>query len=449
MKPSEIVFTDKFKDLLKSKKRIIHCEGVTGSGKSFQLGVKYFFKVFNSDKKQFVIAASTTSTVEKMIIDKPSSFYNVFNVVCHHYAQGVGGNRIVIDSPKGEKIIYLVGYDDKTRFKQILGTDVAGFLVEEIHVASDEFIREMFTRVYRNNGFLYTSSNGGMPDIIAYRDYLNKARPNDKWASEVPEPTMQELSSKEPDDDYEFWFYKFEDNKALTDEMVKKLYSAHPVGSFEYNSKILGIRGFVEGLIYARYLNYENNMVQFNDVYRNQQTKYPFSKYTIGVDVGSTDMTVFTLVGFTAGYREAIIIDKVEINHAGFNEIWDIFYKWFMPYHQVLSSRVYGVFIDSAAQILKTSLRQPLFNYFGLSIADSYKFTIKERVDWGIRLLHQGRIKFTEKAKETYDAFNNALYQKNLTATDIRMFTNHIYKDRIDSAEYAITPFIREMLQTL
>ena len=29
MLPSEIVFTPKFKDLLKSNKRIIHCEGVT------------------------------------------------------------------------------------------------------------------------------------------------------------------------------------------------------------------------------------------------------------------------------------------------------------------------------------------------------------------------------------------------------------------------------------
>ena len=87
--------------------------------------------------------------------------------------------------------------------------------------------------------------------------------------------------------------------------------------------------------------------------------------------------------------------------------------------------------------------------FYGLSIANSYKYTIKERVDWGIRFIHQGRLLFSEYCKETYDAFNNTLYKKNLHETDIRDFPKHLFKDRIDSFEYAITPFIQEMLQTI
>ena len=178
-------------------------------------------------------------------------------------------------------------------------------------------------------------------------------------------------------------------------------------------------------------------------------SKYQFVRYTIGIDVGSTDFTVFTLVGFTYQYKEAVILDKAEINHVGVNEIWELFQKWYEPYHQLIGSKTYGVFIDSAAQILKTSLTPLLYNTYYLRIVDSYKYTIKERVDWGIRLLHQGRLLFTEKCRDMYDSFKNTLYQPNLHTTDIRMFPKHIYKDRIDSAEYAITPFIKEILQTL
>lgn len=423
---------------------------MTGSGKSFDLGLKFFFDVFDApkEKKQFVIAASSVTVAEKMFIQTDSSFFNIFNIVCEHYSQGVGGNRIMILTPTGEKIVYLVGYDDKSRFKQILGLGIHGFLVEEIHTASDEFIREMFTRVYRDNGFLYTSSNGGLPDLIVYKDYLNKARPNEKYEHEVPASTMGQLLQKDHDLDFEFWFYKFEDNPKLKDEQIIKMYQSHPVGSFEYNSKILGIRGYVEGMIYAKYID-GKNLLKFNDVYRNPNSEYQFTKYTIGIDVGSTDFTVFTLVGFTRFHKEAVLLDKVEINKVGVQEIWDTFTKWYDKYYNEIGHKVHGAFIDNAAQIVKSSLAPLMMSRYGMQIADSYKYTIKERVDWGIRFIHQGRLLFTEYTKDTYDAFNNTLYKKNLHDTDIRDFPKHIYKDRIDSAEYGITPFIKEMLHAI
>ena len=448
MKATDIDFTPKFKALLKSDKQIIHCEGVTGSGKSFQLGVKFFFRVFNSPKEdtQFVIAASSVGQVEKIVILQHASFYNIFKPVMEHHSASVGGNHIEMQTPTGTKIIYLVGYDDKKRFQTILGLDIKGFLTEEAHIAGDAFIREMFTRVYRNQAFLLTSSNGGLPDIVIYKDYLNKARPHPDYAHEVPESTMQELLQSEADDNYEFWYYKFEDNPALDEDDIKQMYKAHPVGSFEYNSKILGIRGFVEGAIYAKYMSLEKNMVKFDDLFTDK-TQYPFYKYTIGIDVGSTDYTVFTLTGFTYGFKEAIMLDREEINHAGADEIWGRFRNWFEPHFRNVARKMHGVFIDSAAQILKATLAPRLMADYGLSIADSFKFTIKERVDWGIRFLHDGRLKFTERTEETYRSFQRALYTENMKGTDIREFSNHKDKDNIDSGEYSITPFIREMLR--
>ena len=444
-------------DVIQDDSLYISLEGTTGSLKSVTADRKFHKEVYKSPKEhtQFAIIGSTVPILERTIIDNPLSFYNKHKYitkdkkryqVMFYKKSGKGGSRVEWHTPKGIKRIYFAGFDNKARYKQILGMTLYGIWADEIQTAHDEFIGELFTRLARDNGFLITTSNGGLPDQKIYIDYLNKGRANPKWEKQIPESTMNYLMSKEHDDRFRFYWFGFDDNPMMEDEQIRNLNNTHPVGSFEYNSKILGIRGFVEGMIYAKYLSYEKNMVRFADVFNNRESPYQFFRYTIGVDVGSTDFTVFTLKGFTPFYKEAISLDMVEINHVGVSEIWDTFTKWFDPYYKIIGHKVYGMFIDSAAQILKSSLAPLLRDRYNMQIADSYKFTIKERVDWGIRFIWQGRKLFTEYCKDIYDAYNNTLYKKNLHETDIRDFPKHIYKDRIDSDEYSETAFIREML---
>jgi hypothetical protein len=452
-----VYLSEKAWDVIQDDSLYISLEGVTGSLKSITADRKFHKEVYATaeHKTQFAIIGSTVPVLERTIIDNPLSFYNKHKYVVQgnkryqvmfYKKNGKDGSRIEWHTPKGVKRIYFAGFDNKARFKQILGMTIYGIWCDEIQTAHDDFIGELFTRLARDGGFLITTSNGGLPNQKIYVDYLNKGRPNPKYEKTIPEPTMKELLGKQEDKRFRFYWFGFEDNPMMDDDMIANLHDTHPVGSFEHNSKILGIRGFVEGLIYARYLSKEKNMVAFNDVYRNPNSKYQFVRYTLGIDVGSTDFTIVSLVGFTRCSRHAVILDKCEINKAGVNEIWDMITKWLDPYYLDIGNRIHGAFIDSAAQILKRSLA-PLFRErYNISIADSFKYTIKERVDWGIRFIHQGRLLFTEYTKQTYEAFNNTLYTKNLQATDIRDFPQHIYKDRIDSAEYGITPFIQEML---
>ena len=452
--------SEKAWDVIQDDSLYISLEGVTGSLKSVTADRKFHKEVYKSgkDKVQFAIIGSTVPILERTIIDNPISFYNKHKYikkdgkiyqVMHYKKSGKGGSRVEWKTSNGLKRIYFAGFDNKARFKQILGMTLHGIWADEIQTAHDEFIGELFTRLARDNGFLVTTSNGGLPDQKIYVDYLNKGRGHPKWEHEIPQSTMEQLLTKQADDRFRFYWFGFTDNPMMEEKQIEHLNNTHPPGSFEHNSKILGIRGFVEGMIYAKYMSHEKNMVKFADVFQNPNSKYPFVKYTIGQDVGSTDMTVFTLYGFTRFTKHAIALDKVEINHVGVNEIWDKFTKWYDRYHLVIGNKMHGMFIDSAAQILKSSLAPLLRSRYNMGIADSFKYTIKERVDWGIRFLYQGRMLFTEYTKDTYDAFNNTLYKKNLHETDIREFPKHIYKDRIDSAEYAITPFIQEMLQAV
>ncbi len=236
-----VYLSEKAWDVIQDDSRYISLEGSTGSQKSITADRKFHKEVYNSPKEhtQFAILGNTTPVLERTIIDNPISFYNKHKYVIKdnkyiqvmfYKKQGQGGSRIEWRTPNGLKRIYFAGFDNKARFKKILGRTIYGIWADEIQTAHDEFVSELFTRLARDGGFLITTSNGGLPDQKIYRDYLNKGRPNPKWAYEIPEPTMKELLTKEPDERFRFYWFGFNDNPMMTEEQIRELIDTHPIG---------------------------------------------------------------------------------------------------------------------------------------------------------------------------------------------------------------------------
>lgn len=448
MKIEDIILTEKHIDILKDNTQVIFAEGVTNSGKSFILGIKFIKEILNApaNKNQFMIAGQSTPVLEKMYIQNPASFYNIFNDICEYKQQGKGGSRIEVRTPSGPKFIYLVGYDNARRWKDILGLTIAGSLIEEINIANDDFIAELFIRTFRNSGFLYASSNGAEDTLRVYTKYLDKGRPLKKYEHEVPQETMDLLNKQTPSERYRYYFFTFKDNKTMKQEEIDALFEEIPEGSWEYITKLLGLRGVREGAIFAPYMNREKNIIRTKDLYK-PDTEYPIYRYTIGVDVGGADNTVITLNGFTYNNKEQIVIDYIEFNQLGTQDMFEKFKTWYTPYHLSLHrDKVLGVFIDSSALVTKLSLAPLLRNEFNLDITSAYKYTIAERCDTNIRLLHQGRLLFTELTKPFYDSFTKAIYKKNKSETDPREFRDHADKDRVDSVEYGQSPVTKALI---
>jgi hypothetical protein len=343
------------------------------------------------------------------------------------------------------KIIYLAGYDNKQRWSDILGLTINGFNVEEINIADDDFISELFIRVFRNSGFLYCSSNGGDPDTTVYTDYLNKGRPTEKWLPQVPKETMKELERSEHNENFAYYFFTFDDNPTMTQREKQMLYETTPKGSYQWQTKILGIRGIREGVIYADYMSREKNIIQ-GDWIDFVNKVGGLANMTIGHDVGGTDSNVFTLNAFTVGYKHHIVVDFLEFNNANHDEIWDKFVKWFTPYYENYSMYIKGDFIDAAAKIMRLTMDSRLKQHFNLRCYNAHKYTIKERVDWGVTQLDQGKLLFTHRSEPIYEAFSKAYYTDK-SKTDIRDFPKHIYKDRVDSCEYGQAPYTAYMMR--
>ena len=454
MNLDQVQILEKHRDLIKDRHQVIFGEGVTNASKSFIFGIAFLLRIMETPDShtQFFLGGKTLPVLEKMYIQNPDSFYNIFKPICTYTNAGQGGAKIIINMQgvKQNKIIYLAGYDNKNRWSDILGLTIYGFNIEEINIADNEFINELFIRVFRNGGFLYATSNGGDPDIPVYIDHLNKCRPTDKWANQVPPETMKELERSEASEDFVYYFFTFDDNPTMTQEDRTKLIDNTPKNSYQWLTKILGIRGIREGVIYAEYMTREKNIIHLDMLSDDVNDmawleKQGLEIMTIGQDVGGTDNNVITLNVFTRGFKHHVVVDFIEFNDANHDEIWDNFVEWFTPYYTRYSQYIKGDFIDAANKIMRLTMDSRLKRDFGLRCYKAHKYTIKERVDWGITQLDQGRLLFTQKTIPVYESFTKAYYTDK-SKTDIRAWNKHMHKDRVDSVEYGQAPYTAKIM---
>ena len=433
----EIYLTQKHIDLIRDETRFQIIEGKTGSSKSIVGGIAAFHRIFKSagEFNQFVIAAASIDTLERMIIDNKATFFNIYNKVCIYKRSGIGGARIEVSTPTGTKKIYLVGYDNQARYKKILGLGIKGFIIEEAHIAPDGFISELFTRLYRNDAWLYATMNAGLPDQIVYMDYFNKARPAPKYESDVPDYMLDELNKVIADANFRYWFFRFEDNPTMSDRQINELWGSHPEGSYEYNSKVLARRGFVEGLLYARLLE---NAPEIN--FEKFKKDVVLESVYIGIDIGGTDKTVFTMVGVTSAADIVYIIDSHEVKSVykeqDYTEIIRQFDDWLSQYWDYFGPLIRQVRSDRSNPLFKNQLRNN--SKYRLSIQSSKSDKISLRITMKQQLLFQNRMIFTNLTGSSQVAIQ--LKRVRSDGKDGHVDNDAPEIDYSDSLDYALEP---------
>lgn len=450
MTPNEIVVTPKIKAILKDKARYMLFEGVTGSGKSFVAGLKIFLEICASGEKdtQFVVAGQSQSTIEKTIIDNPASFYNIFKAVCEYKPAGVGGAHIKIYTTTGYKKLYFVGYRDKARWKDILGLTLAGIWIEEVNIADDDFVRECFTRAVRTGAWIRATCNGAEPDRICYTEFFNKGRPLLEYEKEIPPSTIEELHKMPADINYRYWFWHFRDNPTLTQEQIAELYTTHPVGSFYYNTKILGVRAETEGVLYAHILNnnhtFDIDRLNYNSL---------IAAY-VGVDIGSggaegtaqgNAKTVITLTGVSRGNQRAVVIDALFSEKVEQLKLIAEAEAWLRPYYYAMGNKLRGIYVDSAERTLIETWRNN--KRLGIDVYGSIKqnkaVTGQTRVRLKEQLLLHSRLLFSNKpgAQEIKRLLGKVKGKNGETLDE-----NMLWNDVNDSLDYSLTPRFHELL---
>ena len=406
----EFKLSPKYKDFLKHKAPVEVLEGTTAAGKTTVGITKFMLMVAKSKKKMHVIAAKTTGVAEKNIIQKEYGILDVFGDLVRYNGNGDKDNKIPhirYITPNGEKIIYILGYDNVEKWKMALGSQFGCVLIDEANTASIDFIREICTR----NDYMMMTLNPDDPNLPIYSEFINCCRPLEKYKADVPNEILEQLNSEEKEN-WCYWFFSFYDNASLSEEDIEKKKMSAPKGTKLYKNKILGLRGRATGLIFS---NFER---KHNVISKDQASKYKrnfndrgqkeyFVIFTAGLDTAYSNQSPDTIAMMYLGITNlgrCIVLDEEVYNNAVLqiplapSDIAPRFFS-FLERNRKKWGLARDVFIDCADQATITELGKYKRSHPCVyNIVNSYKkVEIVDRIH-----LQLGWINWDEIRKDTY-----------------------------------------------
>lgn len=245
---AELKFSAKSMAFLRCRARCEFLEGTTAAGKTTVALLKFMLRCAASGKKLHILSGLDIGTVEKNIINKEFGILDDFGPLAEYYPAGYGKTtqaHIRLKTSDGERIIYVLGYGNRERWKKALGGQYGCVYIDEVNIADMEYLREAAMRA----DYLLATLNPDDPRKPVYDEYINHARPLPEWEGSTPEQIRKQLCQP-PKTGWVHWFFGFEDNAALSEETRRRIFENAPAGSRLYRNKVLGLRGRGEGVIF-------------------------------------------------------------------------------------------------------------------------------------------------------------------------------------------------------
>lgn len=363
---SDLIFSEKYKAFLRCSAPVEFLEGTTAAGKTTVGIFKFILKCVKSPKKIHILSGLDIGTIEKNIINKDLGIVDVFGKSVEYNANGKGQYslpHIILHSNGGDKIIYVLGYDNKARWKKALGGQYGCLYIDEINIADMEYVREASMRC----DYLLATLNPDDPNLSVYKEYINCSRPLPEWKDDTPIEILNELR-EEPKPGWVHWFFSFEHNIGLPAEKIKQIKQNVPKGTKLYKNKILGLRGRATGLVFpnferSKHVKTKKWAKQFAN---NDHKKERFIQYTAGLDTAysqqSPDTIAMTFYGITSKGKCVELDEKVYNNSEIENPIApsDTARNFvdFLERNRKEWGLARNVFVDSADQATITELKK-------------------------------------------------------------------------------------------
>lgn len=361
--------SSKYKDFLKYNDAELEIlEGTTASGKTTTGIVKFLFKVAASNQKLHIISGQNLGIVEKNIINCELGILDIFGDTVSYNPKGKGKNglpHIVYKiNDETEKIIYILGYDNTSRWKYALGGQYGCIYIDEINTADMAYVRQAVMRC----DYLMGTLNPDDPDKEIYKEYINRCRPLEKYKNDGP-PELLEMLDEPAMPNWVWWYFSFDHNAGLSEEKKAKIKRTHSEGTVDHLHYVLGMRGKAEGIIFDNF-DVKKHCVKYKDslelVKKNNQQNEYFIQFTAGLDTSysknSDDTIAMSYLGIT-NKRNLYLLDELVLN----NKIEKVPFapsdivKKFVEFLEK-NRKIYGfardVFIDSADQATITELKK-------------------------------------------------------------------------------------------
>lgn len=395
------LLSNKFKKFLKHDAPVEMLEGTTYAGKTTVGVFKFMLKVAMSPKKLHILSGLDLGTIEKNIINKDLGILDLFGSLVEYSANGKGGNsmpHLVYHTSTGDKIIYVLGYDNKARWKKALGGQYGCLYIDEINIADMEYVREASMRC----DYLIGTLNPDDPNLPIYKEYINCCRPLEEYKDDAPIELLNMLNEP-PKPNWTWWYFSFEHNAALTKEKKEQIILNVPTGTKLYKNKILGLRGKATGLVFS---NFDRSK---HVITRETAREKKYEYFSCGLDTAyssnSSDTISMVFLGITHE-RECVVLDERVYNNTNLDtpiapsDTVENFVA-FLDRNQSEWGLARNVFIDSADQATITELKKykrtnPCIYVFN----DAYKrVQIIDRINLQLGWFHTGHYLILEHCK--------------------------------------------------
>lgn len=351
------------KSLQQSDARINIFEGAVRAGKSFIALLRWLEFCRNGPPGPLLLCGRTDKTIKRNLILP---------------LQDLVGNKLSYSIGKGEvtlfnRLMYVVGANDERAEGKIRGSEFAGALIDEATLIPESFFKMLLSRLSIKGAQLFASTNPDSPYHWLKREYIDR---------------QDELNLK-------VFSFNIRDNPSLTESYINDL-------SKEY-----------QGLWHKRYIEGEwvladGAVYDFFDenIHVISMPQSVADYYIVGIDYGTTNPCVFTLIGYNPGGYPNIWLEKEYY----FDSKKDLRQKSDYEYTKDLEEFISGynvkkIYLDPSA----ASFRQELRRNGIQNVADAINDVIP-----GIRfvgqLLTMGAYKICMNCTESLKEFNNYLW---------------------------------------
>ena len=232
--------------------------------------------------------------------------------------------------------------------------------------------------------------------------------------------------------------YTIDDNPTLDHGFVESLKREY-AGTVYYDRYILGRWKSAEGAIYRHVADTPGDFILYDTP--------PVMFATIGVDFGGNgSATAFNCTGYTHGMREVVTLKeyykKGIVSPAELERDFVAFVQECKRYFIIGDA-----YCDSAEQTLIQGLRVACAKAgVGITIHNARKGEINDRIRFFCRLQATGRYKIMYECKHTLEAFQTAVWDAKHITEDVRLDDGTYNIDSLDAQEYAVEPYMRQII---
>lgn len=451
---SKLIFNDLLLDRLalavRPKTRFLALEGPARSAKTCLAIQAFYYRFYSSDSMVACIAGRNLDSINTNILREETIGLLSTHPDCKIVKDEVGSYYVRMPTPKGNKKILLVGYSDRSKWKNILGGNIEIFLIDEANIADETFLNETFARQLAcEYPLTIFTLNGDDPDHFVYQNFINYG----KMIGDIPasiRALMEEFHQEHGiKPGYYYCHFKMSDNPVMTPEKLEAAMSIYPVGSYYYITKILGERGKQGNLIYNDYMDQTRLIINAYEKDQYGRDKYPITRYTIGADIAETRAyNTFVLVGWTKDYKECIILKYMSFQRLGYNikrEKLKDFIRICIA-SGMNPALCDGIAVDSAEQNFIADLKPLFMHEFRIDVFGSWKATIKDRIDMNIVGFSTGRVKFHSECLPIFKAYQSSVWAEGQIGIE-REDKGLEMNDLMDATEYAQTRHMKTLMR--